>query len=121
VSAADQKRLESACRFGLVGPGTFAIRLREKSNFASRSNLIWAVQSLAQKYCSFVFSEIVIDYLYSAPTQGTYRDRHERGAGCGGRRLCRLTSGAEADGEVVWSWRAHAGAKRVTMRSASHG
>jgi hypothetical protein len=25
--------------------------------------------------------------------------------------MCRKTSGAEADGEVVWSWRAHASAK----------
>jgi hypothetical protein len=26
-----------------------------------------------------------------------------------------MTCGTRADGEVVWSWRAHAGAKRVTM------
>ena len=26
-----------------------------------------------------------------------------------------LTSGTEADGEIVWSWRAHAGAKLATM------
>jgi hypothetical protein len=25
--------------------------------------------------------------------------------------MCRQTSGTDADGEVVWSWRAHAGAK----------
>jgi hypothetical protein len=25
--------------------------------------------------------------------------------------MCRLTSGTNADGEIVWSWRAHAGAK----------
>ena len=29
--------------------------------------------------------------------------------------MCREMSGAFADGEVVWSWRAHAGAKLATM------
>jgi hypothetical protein len=33
------------------------------------------------------------------------------GAGCGGRGLRRKTGAAEADGEVVWSWRPDAGAK----------
>jgi hypothetical protein len=28
----------------------------------------------------------------------------------------RKTNGADADGEVVWSWRAHAGAKLALMR-----
>ena len=37
--------------------------------------------------------------------------RHERGAECGGGGLCRQASGWRADGEVVWFWRAHAGAK----------
>jgi len=87
------------------------IELRQKSNFASPINLIWLVQSFAQKYFSFVFSEIMIDCSHSAPTQGAYRDRHERGAECGGRGSCRQTSGTNADGEAVWSWRALAGAK----------
>src|SRR3974390_2897009 len=30
-------------------------------------------------------------------------------------RLCRLTGGADADGEVVWSWRPLAGVKLATM------
>jgi hypothetical protein len=29
--------------------------------------------------------------------------------------MCLLTSGISADGEVVWSWRAHARAKLATM------
>jgi hypothetical protein len=29
--------------------------------------------------------------------------------------MCRETSGIDADGEVVWSWRALAGAKLATM------
>jgi hypothetical protein len=39
----------------------------------------------------------------SRPTEGRSRDRHERGAGCGGRGRRWLTNGADADGEVVWS------------------
>src|SRR6516162_5894261 len=69
--------------------GACAIRLREKSKFASHIKLIWVVQSLAQKYSAFVFPKFMIDCSYSAPTQGSYRDRHERGAECGGRRPCR--------------------------------
>jgi hypothetical protein len=85
--------------------------MHEKSNFRSRLKLIWAVQFLAQKYSYFAFSEIMKEYCHSAPTQGAYRDRHERGAECGGRGSCRQTSGMNADGEAVWSWRAPAGAK----------
>jgi hypothetical protein len=53
--------------------------------------------------------------------------RHERRAECGGRGVCLMTCGTRADGEVVWSWRAHAGAKsarsskgfaRVTVANA---
>ena len=29
--------------------------------------------------------------------------------------ICRPTSGIDADGQVVWSWRAHAGAKSAAM------
>jgi hypothetical protein len=29
--------------------------------------------------------------------------------------MCRSTSGTIADGEVVWSWRAHAGVKPAAM------
>jgi hypothetical protein len=37
--------------------------------------------------------------------------RHEREAGCGGREEADRRAVLFADGEVVWSWRAHAGAK----------
>jgi hypothetical protein len=59
--------------------------MREKSNFACPFKLIWLVQCLAQKYTSFYFSEIDVHFTRSAPAQGAYRDRHERGAECGGR------------------------------------
>ena len=73
---------------------------------------------LSQKPCqsctrkTFYFSEIEVHCMVCAfrSDQGRTR-RHERGAECGGRGMCREMSGAFADGEVVWSWRAHAGAK----------
>ena len=34
--------------------------------------------------------------------RGAFRDRHERGAGCGGREVA-LDERRDADGEVVWS------------------
>jgi hypothetical protein len=67
------------------GYGRPAPCMREKSNFVRRFKLIWVVQSLAQKYFPFVFSALVVCLPCSAPTQGAYRDRHERGAECGGR------------------------------------
>src|SRR5712691_6114442 len=39
--------------------------------------------------------------------------RHERGGGMRWTRARRQTTGARADGEVVWSWRSNAGAKVV--------
>jgi alkanesulfonate monooxygenase SsuD/methylene tetrahydromethanopterin reductase-like flavin-dependent oxidoreductase (luciferase family) len=43
----------------------------------------------------------------------------KRVVGCGGREGCE-TSAAEADGEVVWSWRPDAGAKfRGFIREAT--
>ncbi len=38
-----------------------------------------------------------------------------REAGCGGRGGAERRTASVADGEVVWSWRAHAGAKLATM------
>jgi hypothetical protein len=35
--------------------------------------------------------------------KGAYRDRHERGAGCGGRESIARRANTYADGEVVWS------------------
>jgi hypothetical protein len=46
------------------------------------------VKPILQKY--FCFSEIKIGLydLPSRPERGAFRDRHERGAGCGGRKRC---------------------------------
>jgi hypothetical protein len=43
---------------------------------------------LRKKYSSFDFQKFMVDCPYSAPTQGAYRDRHERGAEGSGRTLC---------------------------------
>jgi len=43
--------------------------------------------------------------------RGAARDRHGRGAGCGGRGLRTWRERDLADGEVVWSWRPDAGVK----------
>jgi hypothetical protein len=39
----------------------------------------------------------------------------KREAGCGGRGCADGRAALDADGEVVWSWRAHAGAKFAMM------
>jgi hypothetical protein len=76
----------------------------------------FAVQPLSQKYSCFVLTQIT-SISTTVPTQGAYRDRHGRGAGCGGRgsvRRDRLSRGRMmlvADGEVVWSCRPDAGVK----------
>jgi hypothetical protein len=98
-----------------------------KSVFAI-SEMIGLVQTGLQKYFSFHFSEIDINLLHPASPEGRTR-RHEREAGCDGRGLCRATSGMNADGGGVWSWRPWAGAKcadddpctTVTMRSRTPG
>src|ERR1700731_2831767 len=80
------------------------------------------VQPWPKKY--FCFSEIksVVHPQPSRPTRGAYRDRHGRGAGCGGRESVRRATavagrdeprercaackmiGALADGEAVSFW-----------------
>ena len=81
-----------------------------KSVFARRTEQIGLVQPSHEKYFSFRFSEIVIYSPRSAPTRGAYASSRTWG-GMRWTGMCRETSGPFADGEVVWSWRAHAGAK----------
>ena len=38
-----------------------------------------------------------------APNRGAFRDRHGRGAGCGGRGECWRRERFPADGKIVWS------------------
>ena len=72
-------------------------------------------KTVERKYFSFALSET--DVFSSASrflAEGRTR-RHERGAECGGRRCADGRTASFADGEVVWSWRAHAGAKPAAM------
>ncbi|WP_315806998.1 MULTISPECIES: hypothetical protein [unclassified Bradyrhizobium] len=46
------------------------------ANFVCLFKLICPVQSPAQKYFYFYFSEIVISYIHPASIGGAHRDRH---------------------------------------------
>ena len=70
------------------------------------------VKPSLEKYFTSVFRNIVIICSVSRPDKrGASADRHERGTGCDGRVGARETNGANADGEVAWSWRPDAGVK----------
>jgi hypothetical protein len=57
-------------------------RMRANTNFASRYNLIWVVQSSREKYSVCAVGQITITTSpHSGPERGTLRDRHERWAG----------------------------------------
>src|SRR6185312_3189750 len=63
-------------------------------NFLKQFKLIWAVQSFAQKYSSFVFPEIGVCYAPSRlDCRGAYRDRHDTRGGLRWTRMCRSTNG----------------------------
>jgi hypothetical protein len=53
-------------------------RLRAERHFASALNVIWAVQSAAEKYRCFFFPEFVLTVLVPPRSRGAHRDRHER-------------------------------------------
>ena len=85
--------------------------LLANTNFPNQINVICPVQSLAQKHSASSVGQINGLNPPVSPEGGAARDRHERCGGIRWTRRCRLTSGAAADGEVVWSWRPDAGAK----------
>jgi hypothetical protein len=63
-----------------------AERLREKTDFFKRIKLFLAVQSPLQKYFTSPVGQIIsTNSRHPVPHRGAYRDRHERGMGCGGR------------------------------------
>jgi hypothetical protein len=97
----------------------FRDRVREKSIFVCQFKLIWAVQSSDKKYYHFAFLKFMACCRRSAPMKGRTR-RHERGAECGGRGCADRRAARSTDGKVVWSWRAHAGAKlsRIAPKAA---
>jgi hypothetical protein len=66
-------------------PAFARIGLRANRNFCSEIKLANPIKIGAQKYSTFAFPKFDVRCTRSAPTRGAYRDRHERGAECGGR------------------------------------
>jgi hypothetical protein len=86
-------------------------RVREKTNFARRFKLIWVVQSQREKYFACAVGQIK-----STNSRVPSRKRGVRvvtnvGYGMRWTQWRRKTSGANADGKAVWSWRPDAGVK----------
>jgi hypothetical protein len=60
--------------------------LRVKFNLRSDFMMIWVVQTLRKKYFAGPVGQIsATSSPRPFPARGAYRDRHERGMGCGGR------------------------------------
>ena len=78
------------------------------------------VQSCAKKYSALYSPQINGFIVLSCLIEEGRTRRHERGGGMRWTRARRQTTGARADGEVVWSWRSDAGAK-VAELSANDG
>jgi hypothetical protein len=78
------------------------------------------VQPHFLKYSHSRFTQIKSISSAVPPHRGAYRDRHGRGAGCGGRGQ-RVTNGADADGEVVWSYGRSAGLGQRRPKQISVG
>ena len=80
------------------------------ARFARRARAEIPVNPHTQKY--FCFSEPRIGRIVRASRlEGRIAVVTTREAGMRWTRTRRLTSGVDADGEAVWSWRAHASAK----------
>jgi hypothetical protein len=78
--------------------------VRGKTNLARRIKLIWVVQSCCKKEITLPVGQIIsTNPRHPVPTRGAFRDRHERGMGCGGRNGIERRMMQVADGEVVWS------------------
>jgi hypothetical protein len=88
--------------------------LRGRRDSLKRIKDVAAPRYLFAIFC-FVFSEIDVCCSRSAPARGAYRDRHERGAECGGREDADRRTAVFADGQVVWFWRPEAGAKSAMI------
>jgi hypothetical protein len=85
----------------LARPLTARNRLRLKANFVSGFKLIWVVRSWP-KNIDFRKSEIVVRFSCPASTRGAYASSRNAGRDAMDAEVP-LTSGAEADGKIVWS------------------
>ena len=92
---------------------------RANRAYASCENCPSCHCAAGRRYCSKpqISSIFRVSRLHK---RGVSRSSRTLEAGCGGRFGCALTNAAEADGEIVWSWRPDAGAK-VAERSANDG
>jgi hypothetical protein len=69
---------------GAVAASSKAVRAQ--GDFLNEINLMLAVQSPLQKYFASPVGQIIsTNSRHPVPHRGAYRDRHERGMGCGGR------------------------------------
>ena len=79
-------------------------RLRLKTNFVSRFNLLWPVQSLYVKILLPFFRNMCLSPRIPIPQEGHFgQSSRTLGAGCDGRFGAHMTKRADADGENVWS------------------
>ena len=88
-------------------------RLRLKANFVSGIKLIWVSSPGAKKYC---FPKIgnCGNFHPSRSSKGALAIVTNVGRDAMDAEVP-LTSGAEADGEIVWSWRRDAGVKSAEV------
>jgi hypothetical protein len=94
--------------------------LARRANQLSRENLVYPPR---KKYFAFAVGQIsATSSRHPTPTQGAFRDRHERGEGSGGRgsvgrvsvagradEACERSTGVPTNdvaayGKAVWSW-----------------
>ncbi len=80
-----------------------------RANHSSRAKTCPAPR--AKNISLFQKPKSVVVFAPSRPDRGAFRERHGRGAGCGGRDGDARRAALKADGEVVWSWRPDAGVK----------
>jgi hypothetical protein len=113
-----------------VSPAEISCRLSDLNHLiCPTSEFREFVSSRRAKIFRFRFPRIMIIVTKSRLDKRGRTRRHEREAGCDGRRRYRLTSDIAADSGGVWSWHPWAGAKfagdglqaTVTMRSRTPG
>src|ERR1700689_4580855 len=78
-----------------------AVRVEDKN--MSTVKAIWVVQSSIKKYFHSLLTQITCLSPAVPSHRGAVRDRHGRGAGCGGREGRIDERAFLTDGEVVWS------------------
>ena len=96
-------------------------RLRLTRDFSSHFNLFRSFKPQPQKIFLFHFPEIRVSFSSSRLDERGVRVVTNAGRGCDGRARCRTTSGASADGQVVWSRSPDAGVKLADDESEGDG